>query len=955
MTPSKMLLAVVLAAKSTLPLPKPDPAVMMVDIGSDSDGPFIVQGFSHREGFNPKSKSEYFRTCTFRWATNNFAVKLPAFPDQANKVTMRTNMGARRLQFGAGDWKTVVRGAGKPCEVGFTIPANVVGKQEQVTLTCTALDPYRRGPNTRDRRELAAAIDWFKVKATEPVDVKQVDIGAPGDEKAMVRGLYNREGPNPDRRMAFPKNATFRWVSNEFAVRIPVYPRTRNAVILRTYAPNRIIRFSCGSWSQKIYAMGMRQTKYKLIIPSDVIGHRAEIVLEAKALTPVRPSAKRPDARLLMAMIDWIRIRPAKEDESMEETEAFAPLDKSLPVTQRLRGVEARPVNADLDSYMLFMKEGGVTATTIGPMNGHIWAFYPSKFAPAHPRMDPNWIPNVTKALHDANISVIAWVCFNVQDLRRVEDYQPIKRFPQWAMRSIDDPTRADKKRVGMCVISSPYREHHAKFLAETAQFDIDAYFFDGFYLGGIPHPVAPGCVCDFCAKKFEAEVGMDLPKKVDWTDMAFKRWVRWRNEKLIETAVYFRDAIQEVKPSALLTMNTNQWPFGTKDWDTAIPLWRMPEFGVSQHAYSGRPDMEWLMLGYKCRLSKDINPNHSDVWRPAARRYSRGDDARYEHAIRTFMLSALSYGVVPWHGGHIQPLPAEIRVHKEVAKREPYFSRDEVAHVGVWVSQNTHDFYGHIPDSPNLMDYRDTVLGNWLVLTREHVPFQFVFDNMIEAGELDGFKVLVAPNVAAMSEKAAEQVRQWVTNGGRLILTADTGVYDEWGEKLAAPRLVHESKGSVHYLPKDPGLEYVRHRDKDGVKQLLDVIKETSSPIEIEGPPTLATTFMYGPNRRQLWIHMLNVSAYMPNKDTGFRGCEEEAKYVKDAASDAQVVISDKPVKGEHELLRNIVVRPKAWSVTSAKLAIDGRSIEVRDDGSIVVPEVDVHDVLVVNVKRDE
>jgi len=930
--------------------PKPDPAAMAVDVGSDSDSQFIVRGFSHQEGFNQRSKAEYFRTCNFRWASNNFAVKLPVFPRQANQVTMRTSMGTRRLRFSSGDWEAVVRGTGEPCTVSFTIPEALASADEYVTLNCAALDPYRRGPGTRDKRELAAAIDWFRIKATRPIDIKQVDLGVPGDEHALVRGFHQREGPHRKAKFLPARTMTFRWAMNEFALRLPAYPGRRNAVILRLFGWRRIVRFSCGSWSQTIYSTGLSQPVHKLIVPADVIGEQNEIVLRAKALTPVKPSPKRPDARELMAIIDWIRVRPAKENEAVEQLESFEPVDPKTPVLQRLRGVEARPMNADLDSYMLQMREGGVTATTMSPMNGHGWACYPSRLANVHPRTNPDWIPSLTKALHDANIAVIAWACFNVQDLRKIEDYQPIKKFPRWGMKFIDDPSRGDKPAVGMCVVSSPYREHHAKFLAETAQFDIDAYFFDGFYLGGIPHPVAPGCVCEHCARRFREDVGLELPKKVDWTDQAFKRWVRWRNEKLIETAVYFRDAINAVKPNTPVTMNTNMWPFGTKDWDTAIPLWRLPDFGVSQHAYSGRPDMEWLMLGYKCRLSKDMNPDHGDIWRPAGRRYNRGDQERYEHAMRTFMLAGLSYGVVPWHGGHIDPLPAEMRVHKEVEKREPYFSRDELTHVGVWLSQNTHDFYGHLPGTTNLMDYRDTVLGNWLVLTREHIPFQFVFDNLVEAGDLDDFKVIIAPNVAAMSETGAAQIKRWVANGGRLIITGETGTYDEWGNKLDTPRLPHESGDLTHYLPQDPGLDYVRNRGR--VAQLLAAINQTPLPIEIEAPPTLATTFMYSPDRKQLWIHLLNVSAYLPNSDTGFRGCEQQAQYVKGAASDADVVISDEPVEGKHEVLRDIAVRPNAWQVRAAKLAIANRELGIGADGSAVVSELDVHDVLVLRIE---
>ncbi|MBM4081769.1 MAG: hypothetical protein FJ278_18840, partial [Planctomycetes bacterium] len=537
--------------------------------------------------------------------------------------------------------------------------------------------------------------------------------------------------------------------------------------------PNEPITVTISDWSRKLYGGG---AQHKLIVPAEAIGQQEAVLVKFRAKPRPAPAEDAREKRVLVAMVDWARVRPAREDEAMSTLEPFQPTPREIPVTARLRSVENRPAKADVESFVALLKDGGANVVTISPTNGHVVANFPSKFAVHRPGMDPGWIPNVIKALREAQISVIFWMPFNVQDLRKVEDFAPAKQFPQWTMKFIPDPNRPERPQVGMCVQSSPYREHHAQFIAECAAFDIDAMWFDGFYLGGIPHPTAPGCVCEFCAKRFKQATGLDLPKQVDWADMTFKRWVRWRNEDIIATMAYFRDAIRKVKPGLPVSANTNHWPFGNKDWDTAIPLWRITEFGSSEHAHSGKPELEWLMPGFKSRLSHDTNPEHADIWRPAFPMFrssgTPADIARHEHDMLIFMLSALSHGVVPWHGGQSSPFESEVRVHHAIAKRERFLSRNEVKHVAVWVSQDTHDFYGHIPGSSNLVDYRDTVLGNWLVLSRAHMPFQFVFDNMVTAGFLRDYKVLLAPNVAAMSAAAAEEVRRWVKAGGQLIFT---------------------------------------------------------------------------------------------------------------------------------------------------------------------------------------
>lgn len=91
-------------------------------------------------------------------------------------------------------------------------------------------------------------------------------------------------------------------------------------------------------------------------------------------------------------------------------------------------------------------------------------------------------------------------------------------------------------------------------------------------------------------------------------------------------------------------------------------------------------------------------------------------------------------------------------------------------------LSQNTHDFYGHLPGTTNLANYQDTILGVWLLRRQEHVPFRFVFDNQVEAGALADYRVLLLPNTACLSDGMAEQLRRFAAGAGRVIATGETG-----------------------------------------------------------------------------------------------------------------------------------------------------------------------------------
>jgi hypothetical protein len=551
-------------------------------------------------------------------------------------------------------------------------------------------------------------------------------------------------------------------------------------------------------------------------------------------------------------------------------------------------------------------------------------------------------------------------------------------------MKFIDDPSRPDRPCIGMCVISSPYREAHAQFLKEAASYDIDGVFFDGFYLNGIPHPGKPGCVCEHCARRFNEDTGLDIPMVVDWTDDTFKRWVRWRNHQLVNTAIYFRDTMREANPDLYVTANYNIWPFGNKDWETGIPSWRTSDYGVSQHAYTGAPQLEWIMLGFKSRVSHDINPAHCDIWRSSMYAFKRtgpytdADNARQELAMKTFMLAGTTYGVTPWHGGHIKPAGAGRRIHEAVRKREHTMSHDALRHVGVILSQNTHDFYGHIPDTDNLTLYRDGILGTWMMLTEAHIPFNFIFDNEVEQGSFGDLKVIVLPNAACLSSNASSKLRDWVKGGGHLVATGDTSFYDEWGNRrerlsedfgldpvglteqperavdgslTSATKANQWGSGRATYFPFEPGVAWARERNIEMRDALLDAIAEVPPPISYEAPTSLVCNAFWGEDRRTVMVQMLNVSAYMPGGDTGFRGISQPPQFTKPTASDADQEIGDGSGVRVNIPAEDVRVIPRSFQPSSARLVITEQVLEPDADGAYTIPLVDDHEVLVLDI----
>jgi hypothetical protein len=124
-----------------------------------------------------------------------------------------------------------------------------------------------------------------------------------------------------------------------------------------------------------------------------------------------------------------------------------------------LRGTESRPLFTDIDAYVREARLMRCNVMTIGPMNGQHWTAFPTEHGVPHPQMQPDFIPRQVGELHRWGIAAIGWLPFNVQDLRRAEDCQVAAKYPQWRMQYLDWPERPSEGRVGMCVISSPWRQ----------------------------------------------------------------------------------------------------------------------------------------------------------------------------------------------------------------------------------------------------------------------------------------------------------------------------------------------------------------------------------------------------------------------------------------------------------------------------------------------------------------
>jgi hypothetical protein len=110
----------------------------------------------------------------------------------------------------------------------------------------------------------------------------------------------------------------------------------------------------------------------------------------------------------------------------------------------------------------------------------------------------------------------------------------------------------------------------------------------------------------------------------------------------------------------------------------------------------------------------------------------------------------------------------------------EPYLvNRTPVATVGVVWSQRNTDFFGR-NNAGEVVDVPYT--GFMHALIRARIPYLPIHADDIEQ-QGSGLKLLILPNVGALSERQIGAIRKFVQNGGSLFATGSSSLYDEWGD----------------------------------------------------------------------------------------------------------------------------------------------------------------------------
>jgi len=103
------------------------------------------------------------------------------------------------------------------------------------------------------------------------------------------------------------------------------------------------------------------------------------------------------------------------------------------------------------------------------------------------------------------------------------------------------------------------------------------------------------------------------------------------------------------------------------------------------------------------------------------------------------------------------------------------------LARVAVVYSQQTARYCG---GGQAFESVEAPILGVYQALVEARIPFEMVHDRLLDAEHVDRFRLLILPNVAALSDAQCGQLRAFVRRGGSLLATHETSLCDELGRR---------------------------------------------------------------------------------------------------------------------------------------------------------------------------
>ncbi|MGE5646196.1 MAG: alpha-amylase family protein [Acidobacteriota bacterium] len=315
-------------------------------------------------------------------------------------------------------------------------------------------------------------------------------------------------------------------------------------------------------------------------------------------------------------------------------------------------------------------------------------------------------------------------------------------------------------------------------FMTEVTREIVSLYKVDGIFSNrwsgsGI-------CYCEHCRGNFKSAAGFDLPRARNPQDPAWRAYLAWREQRLFDLWSLWDSEIRKVNPQARFIPNSGGGASSDLDMKRIGEL--APTLFADRQARRGlMPPWANGRNGKEYRATLGSKPIAGIFSVGIEEPYRWKDSVQSAPEIRLWVLDGIANGLRPWFtkfAGTLHDrrwLPVVEELYDWHYRNERYLRNEEpLARVALVYSQRTAQYYGG--------ESEGHTLGFYQALIEARIPFEMVHDGLLDPAHTARFKVLIFPNIAALSAAQCDQIRDYVARGGSIVATHETSLYDEWG-----------------------------------------------------------------------------------------------------------------------------------------------------------------------------
>lgn len=440
--------------------------------------------------------------------------------------------------------------------------------------------------------------------------------------------------------------------------------------------------------------------------------------------------------------------------------------------------VEDDPGNYDLQFWLDYFKRCHIDAACLSA--GGCVAFYPTQ-VPLHYKskfMQPGTDPfgDFVAGSRKLGMNVIA------RTDPHAAHQDVYDQHPDWiAVDASGKPRRhwADPELWVTCALGPYNFDFMTRVTGEiVSKYQVDGVFSNRWAGSGM-------CYCEHCRKNFHDFSGLDLPRVASPQDPARKQYIVWHQKRLFDLWKVWNDAIRAANPHASFIANSGGGALSDLDMKTLGDL--------SHTLFADRQARRGLMPPWNAgknakeyRATLGSKPIGGIVSVGFEEPYRWKDSVQNGEEIKLWMIDGVAQGLRPWFI-KFNAKPIDKRWMKPVEdiyvwhhKNEKYLRNERsLARVAIVYSQQTAHFYGGEQARANV---EDPALGFYEALIEARIPFEMAHDQLLDHEHLSPFRTIILPNIAALSTEQCQQIRQFVSNGGGLVATYQTSMFDEWG-----------------------------------------------------------------------------------------------------------------------------------------------------------------------------